>query len=714
MIFSIWNILFSYHFDLIETLTAIPSTVQQAILRRKERGQSISFPEGRSAVNNSDDSIALTGGDAEGNAEVTNATARVKLSSIGEGTNQCICGVVSLLECVSVGSGTQDRTAKRTLRSKHREFNMRAQFAWGRSARGINSGLKRQVKLGNATTHRQCHQPNHLPLSLNHNTRVAFAYELTSIAILLDASPSLTSTIGLQCTSQDDCCVPLDRLGPLIKTYLIGLIQPVDVPPVSVSGLGVAFGRWRPHLAVTVAAVYPPVSKMVCASAGLLVRDFRVTDESSALELARQVERWALNEVEGIIGERLCGEIVRTGFGSAGSKNDNDQNFPSMSPLGSFSPPVFPHRTRVTHVRSYMRDILAAGDAALSTLPPEGRPLLLVATGCHNVHCGGGIETLSETTRVDVPISVLDLTSNNLNPAEEIPDELSPLTLSVSNDSQSLQDLCNLTGGIFIDSASLECYIHTTVGSPTISSSIPSIKDDFHFSSKKRSIKPNALQWYTIFTLSPFTPRGSLSSTRVISASESGNFNISSSTLSSSRSSVSFAISDPQTSSSQKESRPKNPSGTGVDTALNRERIVLARYVVQPIQIKSLLITRVVEGYRARRFGHNTQDNKVTVDLAMPLLDWGVVVHYEVSFASSPHHTPTIVQAHVKLELSGDDSEFLQTVKKLFTSNHGSESAPMRGSRVPASLKVPADKICKLLRWTRKEDFLESYLCSPG
>lgn len=156
-------------------------------------------------------------------------------------------------------------------------------------------------------------------------------------------------------------------------------------------------------------------------------------------------------------------------------------------------------------------------------------------------------------------------------------------------------------------------------------------------------------------------------------------------------------------------------SATGVDAALNRERIILARYNIQPIRIKSLLMTRVVEGYRARRYGHNTQDNdKVSIDFALPLLDWGVVVHYEVSFVSSPHHTPTVGQALIKLELSGDDSEFLQTVKKVFNSNHGTASVVMRGSRVSASSKAAADKICKLLRWTRKEDYLESYLCSPG
>ena len=126
-------------------------------------------------------------------------------------------------------------------------------------------------------------------------------------------------------------------------------------------------------------------------------------------------------------------------------------------------------------------------------------------------------------------------------------------------------------------------------------------------------------------------------------------------------------------------------------------------------------MTRVVEGYRARRYGHNVQDiDVISVDLAMRLLDFDVVVHYEVSFVSSSHNTPTVGQAHIKLELSGEDIEFLQTIKKVFSLNHGSESVMMRGSNVSALAKTAVDKICKLLRWTRKEDYLESYLCSPG
>ena len=126
-------------------------------------------------------------------------------------------------------------------------------------------------------------------------------------------------------------------------------------------------------------------------------------------------------------------------------------------------------------------------------------------------------------------------------------------------------------------------------------------------------------------------------------------------------------------------------------------------------------MTRVLEGYIARRYGHNTQDNdKVSIHMVLHLADYGITLHYEASFVSSPYHQPTVGQAHIKLELSGNDMDFIHTVKKMFVANHGADSMVLQGRRVSASSKSAADKICKLLRWTRKEDYLESYLCLPG
>ena len=545
--------------------------------------------------------------------------------------SHCLCGVVSLLECVAGGTQS-DRTTKRTLRSKIREFNTRAQASWGRSTRGTGSGsLKRKNTLGSSATPRQCHQPRHLPLPLNPSTRVSFAYELTSMAIVLDASPSLTSTFGI---SSDfggfgeeksnmhpmNECVPLDRLGPLIKSYLKGLIQPIEVPPVAVSGMGVAFGRWTPNLAITVVAAYPPTSKGDRPSAGLLVRDFRVSDESSALELALQIERWALREVESVIAERLCGGRDFCGDGVAGRGDRHYQ----MSSLGSFSLPSKHIMGSWANVKSSMKDIMAVGGAALSTLPSEGRPVILVASDCNNVHSGGVFDSLSETSRSDVPVSILNLSSvatpnASLAETESIDIEFSRLPSSVSDDSQSLRDACHLSGGIFLHPTLLDSYVMTTVGSQMTPSS--PLHGDYHFSFKKRSIKPNALQWYTLFSLSPFTPGRSSAHWRPRNPARSSSFYRANSIMSFSSSANSTkqllgkppVATNPASLSSVYDPRTK-VFGSGIDASPPKERISFAKYNIQPIRIKSLLMSRVLEGYHARKYGHNTQDSDKVSD----------------------------------------------------------------------------------------------------
>lgn len=148
---------------------------------------------------------------------------------------------------------------------------------------------------------------------------------------------------------------------------------------------------------------------------------------------------------------------------------------------------------------------------------------------------------------------------------------------------------------------------------------------------------------------------------------------------------------------------PSTPTGLNLSTekstevanhfSQSRERIVLSRYSIQPVRIKSIMMTRVVEGYRARRYGHDTQDiNKVYVHFVLSLAG-GVTIHYEITFLSSPYHIPTVGQAHVKLELSGDDSEFLHIVKKMFASNSGSDKVMFHGRRISDYSKAAANTI---------------------
>ena len=99
--------------------------------------------------------------------------------------------------------------------------------------------------------------------------------------------------------------------------------------------------------------------------------------------------------------------------------------------------------------------------------------------------------------------------------------------------------------------------------------------------------------------------------------------------------------------------------------------------------------------------------------MTLKLSDCGIMLHYELSFVSSPHHVPTVGTAHIKLELSGDDVDFVSLVKRKFI-QHGQESTSHQSRIVSAINTKAAEKICKLLRWVRKEDYLDSYLCLPG
>lgn len=664
-----------YHFDLLETLTSIPLKVgcgpnQQArIVRRRERGQSISSQEGGNTMQGDVSDVDMREENEHGDKSSslqsfdkpsTPAAATpvpTKYSSSNSIQQSCICGVVSLLECVPGGNSgvgvqqqqqQQDRASKRALRIKHREFNTCAQLAWGRGGDGSHQSSNTNNNKSSGAVNKFCHQPKCLPLTLNPSTHVAFTYELTSIVILVDASPSIVSTCGMPWMMQidddefgekksstpslihDNSCVPLDRLGRLLRTYLVGLVQPIAFSP----------SVWKPNLAITVVAAYPGER----ASAGLLVRDFRVTDETLALELANQVELWALQEVENNIAERLCG------------KNNDIASSPMMlSMLDSFSLP--PQRKRGTHSpKLHMKEMLEIGDAALLTLPPEGRPVLLIATACH-IYCGDVFESLSQFGRVDVPISVLDLSSSVISGNDN--NDIGGFSLSSSNDTQSLREITRMSGGIFLRSILLDAYIASTLGFP----STPALHSDCHFSLKKRAIRPNTLQWFTLFSMSPLTP-----------------------------------TTDVTTVCSQ-----------------SKERIILSRYSIQPVRIKSVIMTRVVEGYHARRYGHDTQDiNKVSIQFVLSLADCGVTIHYEITFLSSPYHIPTVGQAHIRIELSGDNSDFLRIVKMMFTSNSGSDKVMLQGRHVSDQSKAAANRVCSILRWTRKEDYLESYLSMPG
>lgn len=197
-------------------------------------------------------------------------------------------------------------------------------------AKTEESSSEYQKSTASSTPSPLCHQPSRLPLRVTSQTRVAFAYDLVSMVFCLDASPTLTSSLGSMNMHMDDGFIcPVDRLGMMVRTYFSALIRPVDgslspgvlpshgehdnvnPPPNDGDVLtkkknpkkGKLFSgshAWSPEIAVTVIAVYPhrqrndhntddSYESMDRTTSTLLVRDYRVRDLESATTLSDMI-----------------------------------------------------------------------------------------------------------------------------------------------------------------------------------------------------------------------------------------------------------------------------------------------------------------------------------------------------------------------------------------------------------------------------------------
>ena len=499
-----------YHFDLIETLRRSGEDNDDTDDKGGDSGAAASGSGGRGGVR----SVAVA--TPHNSAPVTSA-------------GNTFCGVSSLLECVpQIPPNKQTKKLRRLLRNRVKEFNLEARLF--RSA-GSSASV---------TSSPRCYQPPSLPLRPKPTTRVTFAYEMTSLVLCLDASSTITSTFGNLRTAasrsssddgEDGAICALDRLGGIVRRYLTALVEPVPGAvatnttktdetgdsATSSAGSNTPASWWMPELRVTVLAVFPKASSYVSVGSvlpllendenesgselgrtSLLVRDYRVTDLHSAEELASAVEEWALSKVEAIIASRLSQAGGRT--------NDRIDSMSSSS----------------------LRDLLEICDDALaSTLPPEGRPAVALATDCRSVDCQSVLEILGNTRRTDVPVHVLDLSLRHSQPslaqasrggridaanqpkaANEIPatqqhlagnkfqtfDDNGPETfpLGMSDDAEALYDLCRATGGCFLDRALLEEASSTTAGQ------VPSdsvLHGDHYLAFRRRALRPNAIQW---------------------------------------------------------------------------------------------------------------------------------------------------------------------------------------------------------------------------
>ena len=586
-----------------------------------------------------------------------------------------VCGVVSLLECAPL-------------------------IPWHRLNKHHKKALKQQLQIFNAQAQKVrqekstlSYQPSKLPLRLNPSTRMFFAYEVTRIAFCVDASPSLTSTFGIAGSSHNKCCCPLDNLPEMARTFFRSLVQPV-------SSSSFDPGIWRPQLAVSVLAVYP-LGKTTETS--LLVRDYRVDSLESAQILADRIEEWCKTEVEMGIAERISRRHAANTW---------------AAPLYLYS--------------SSLRDILEAADYALSVLSSEARPCIVVATDGRSVSCDGIMDVFVHVDRVDIPIIVLDLSNSETHipfskeePCmQSVSDENQPnfltydpgnpsaFPLHLSDDTEALYGICRSTGGCFLDAQLLAEASQSTAGQQVSSAETPLSSDHYH-SFKRRFVKMNGVQWLTLLSLSPLSPTFHSSWGKLVPPAylkRRLSIGMVDAPAVKEVSDWTSLLSSRHESFSRQGSSDLRPRGPAIgEVSMRRShahnRVTFSTYVFSPIRIKSLLLMRIKEGYRAKQYGQSTQDSdKVFIQFTLPL-ELGTILHYELSYKALPNQSPLVGSAHVKIELSGDPG-FIQSVKNDFLRQFPN------GRPLNMAQKVSA-KLCKVLHWIRKEDCLQSYLCPP-
>ena len=625
-----------------------------------------------------------TAADAAAAASTTqpaSASAAAASSTCNKGPQfEHVCGVVSLLECVPFTPLNRlTKKQKRALRNEIRDFNLGC----------LQAREEKKVF---------CHEPPRLPLRLNPASRLFFAYEVTRVVFCLDASPTLTSTFG-GIDSADGSCCPMDRVASMARTFFKALVEPIDAPSIPQKGV------WKPEIDVTVVAVYPRGTGLPQTS--LLVRDYQVHDAQSAELLAQKIEEWCLGEVESEIARRLA-------TGNPAARHNLLAGYDAWSiPLHSSS----------------LRDILDAGDVSLSILSSVSKPCIVVATDGRSVSCDGVMDILADADRSDCPLVVLDLSSPQSHSSLD-PDEVgsgkfnepslmqydpggpSTFPLHLSDDTEALHGICRATGGCFFDAELLHQAAQAKAGQVADSP----FSADHYFSFKRRSVKPNAVQWYILFSLSPLSPTFNASWGKIIPPQYLRRRPLLSAKIDMPQQQRESSIErrPPGWSSARHSIAVDNPiARSSLAADIRREsslsqrksvtRTTFSTYIVSPIRIKGLLMMRVKEGYRAKQYGQSTQEtDKVLIQFNLPL-ELGTVLHYELSYKALANHNHMVGVAHIKIELSGEPG-FIQSVKNDFLRQ------THVGRPVTMAQQVSA-RLCKILRWIRKEDCLQSYLC---
>ena len=580
------------------------------------------------------------------------------------------CGILQVLELApAVVTHRLSKRQKRFLRMRVREFN----------------GLAEKVHRERSTI---CYQPQDLPLRCNPSTKVSFGYEKTRIAFCVDASASLTSAFGINGSrtsgSKDNVFCPLDRLPEMARIFFASLIEPIGNTSTSKS--------WTPQISVTVLAVYP-MGKI--SETNLLVRDFLVQDAESAKELIDRIERWTYSEVESGISERLS----------------------RRQAASTWSIPIY---------SSNLKQILEAGDYALDVLSSDARPVIVVATDGRSISCDGIVDVYLDADRVDIPIHVLDLSLNETHTMEDDtsvsakretnfltydPGGIMGFPLYLTDDSEALFFVCRATGGCFLDLSLLSEAAKGMAGQQQATDDL--VVQSYSF--RRRFVKMNGLQWLVLFSLSPICPTFNASWGKLLPPLYLQK------QLNKSMVEVAAVTNDSADLFRSQggfrqvvvfEQLQRNTSDTTDTPSAFRKQIqaqtTFSTYVVSPVRIKALILTRVKEGYRARKYGLNTRDpDKVLIQFTLPL-ESGTILHYELSYKALSSENYLVGSAHIKIELSGDP-RFIQSVKNDFL--HQSSQKQEQTSRSIREKRI--ERLCEVIKGIRRGDLLQSYLRPP-
>ena len=688
-----------YHFDLMDTLTQAPAITTRGV-------EIDSVPVVTTDTTTTDIAIDAIGSTSIPNsihAPSSSSTTTTTTTTTSNSRNNCnVSGVVSLLECTSVDRRRKKKTA---LLGKIASFNQEARLKRTKHIQLLQQQLQHNENAYTTTSssspsspscsNHYCHQPTQYPLRFTPRTKLAFAYEITRMVFCIDASPTLTSTFGnvgniqQNVEENDKCICAVDRLDKMTREFFEALVKPIVTTTTATTSTSATLSTsakakdlWNPIIAVTVIACYPKAMSSSSSfstsssatkedeSFSILVSDFRIENKIDANHLCNEISTWVAMEVETTIASK---------FSRTGGK-----------PLESMT----------SSLQQIIETCSVCDDA---TLPKEGKPCFVIATDGRAVNCDYVMDVVQNEHLKDIPIHILDLSGSKTHRAKtgyiggggvsssrsgsrgdmthleeklEVLDEgeeevfylnydddgPSSFPLHITDDSEALFQVCRGTRGHFFDSHVLTSACKTILDEN--SKDLPFHEDDY-FRFKRRSIRPNALQWYIIFSVSPCCEF----------SKGSGEIPI-----------VKYL---------QQQQLPQ----------LHNQNTIFT-YKLDPIRIKSILIMRIMDGFRTRKYGQNTQNaDKVSIQFIFHI-EPGISILYEIQFQSSRYHNPQVGHATVKIYLMCS-SELFRVVRSLYLS---SPQHPITQSNV-SKQNLFALKTQRFLKIIIDEDYREQHIC---